>query len=800
MVLFEKLRFARFFFINYVKFVLICRDFRKNSEISGEKQIGFLASNFRSIFRKCEIKKGIQLPNFSFQKLSGAFKLTIRRTQFIHAIILFLSAYILRLIPEFMVGKYPIGNDTITFYAPYLAKFRFDLLNMFYWGHLISWLFLKFNYTIAGGNPYLALKIVGPELYGFLIVSFYNFLLSLKWSNKRSFLVSLILLVQVPALRLSWDLFHNVLGLSFMFFALSELSKISRSKETGKKTYVWFAIFSILTALTHQMTTFILFSIAFFLLLEKLFKYSPISIKKLVSSLTPAFFIITLTIVLPKFIYNNANPFQISYKELMMEQAGTQFFVNYLDFMSYSELLGRISLTFVVAYTPLIPLMLIGYKHEKLASVFQYYAIIILLCAFSPLATGISLFHWDRWMWLLIFPFSVYGYKGITVIINKISKLKLKDSVKKSIKATFIFLVMFCFLSISFMYVTRPLSDPFVFYDSFPSKWYLPETMQKTAVPFELIPDLENCIRWLDNNVKLGSVILFETPFSGFTLLNLTPRNNVTLISYYYTEFSGALEESLADKYDYIYFIWWTDLPMPENSHDSSFLKLYTSGSLSVYMRPLEFKPRYITANTSLIKFENGTYIQTIDDGKLSSSTFTVEFWAKPTGFSKWARWMGKSLFTFDQKAGWEVMWTDDPANFHTLIAMWDKNGVEKRSQSIAVSLNEWTHIAFAFNGTHILSYRNGDLDGVIETGEWNPFLSEEPLRIGKAYDNSYYSGFFASFRFYNRTLSSFDIAHNILGETTRDGLLLEYDFIDRNSTIMPDSSGGDLNGTIITH
>jgi hypothetical protein len=776
------------------------RDFRKNSEIPSERHIGFLASNSCDIFRKCEIKKGIQIPNFSIQKLSSAFKLTIRRTQFIHAITLFLCAYILRLIPEFMVGKYPIGNDTITFYAPYLAKFRFDLLNMFYWGHLISWLFLKFNYIIAENNPYLALKIVGPELYGFLIVSFYNFLLSLKWSNKRSFLVSLILLVQVPALRLSWDLFHNVLGLSFMFFALSELSKISRSKEIGKKTYVWFAFFSILTALTHQLTTFILFSVAFFLVLEKLLQDSPISVKRLVLSLAPAFFIITLTIVLPKYVYNNANPFQLSYKELMMEQAGTQFFVNYLNFMSYSELLGRISLTFVVTYTPLIPLMVIGYKHEKLSPVFQSYVIIILLCTFGPLATGISLFHWDRWMWLLIFPFSVYGYKGITMITNKISKLKLRDSVRKLIKATFISLVMFCFLLISFMYVTRPLSDPFIFYDNFPSKWYLPETMQKTAIPFELIPDLENCARWLDSNIKASSVILFETPLSGFVLLNLTPRSGITLISYYYTEFSGALEESLANKHDYIYFIWWTDLPIPENSHDLSFLKIYTSGSLSVYMRPIDFKPPYVDANTSLIKFENGTYIQTVDNGKLSPSTFTIEFWAKPTGFNKWARWMGKSLFTFDQKEGWEVMWTDDPASSHTLIAMWDENGVEKRSQSVAVSLNEWTHIAFAFNGTHILSYRNGNLDGVIETGEWNPLLSEEPLRIGKAYDNSCYEGFFASFRFYTRTLSSFDIAQNILGETTRDSLLLEYDFIDRNSTIMPDLSGGGLNGTIITH
>jgi len=805
MVLFEKLRLARFLFRNYAKFVLMCRDFRKNLERNlnktpNEKQIGFLASNSRNIFRKCEIKDGIHLPNFAIQKLSSAFKLTIQHTRFVHAVILFLCAYILRLIPEFMVGKYPIGNDTITFYAPYLAKFRFDLLNMFYWGHLISWLFLKFNYIIAESNPYLALKIVGPELYGFLIVSFYNFLLSLKWSNKRSFLISLILLVQVPALRLSWDLFHNVLGLSFMFFALSELSKISRSKDVETKTYAKFSVLSVLTALTHQLTTFILFSIVFFLVLESLFKRnSYISIKSLIISLAPAFFIIILTISLPKYVYNNANPFQISYRELMMEEAGTQFFVNYLEFMSYSEVLSRISLTFIVAYAPLIPLIIIGYKHGGLTPLFKYYIIIVLLCTLSPVVTGISLFHWDRWMWLLIFPFSVYVYTGISVITNKISKLKLRDSVRKLVKATFVSTMASCFFFLSFMYATRPLSDPFVLYNQFPSMLYLPETMQKTAIPFDYIPDLENCVRWLDNNVKEHSVILFETPFSGFVLLNLTPRSNVTLISYYYTEFSGALDESLTCDYNFIYLIWWTNVPIPKNNYDLSFLRVYTSGSVSIYVRPKDFRPPYLTANTTLLSFKNGTYIEVFNNSKLIPSMFTIEFWAKPTSFNRWARWMGKSVFTSEQKKGWEIMWTDDPANPETCMVMWNESGDEKRSQFVAVQLNEWTHVVFSFNGTHIISYSNGVLVGVTKTGNWTPFLSEEPLRIGKAYDNSFYNGFFASLRFYNRTLSFSEISHNILGEITREGLLLEYDFIDRNSTIMPDLSGEGNDGTIIT-
>jgi hypothetical protein len=700
-----------------------------------------------------------------------------------------------------MVGKYPIGNDTITFYAPYIARFRFDLLNMFFWGHLTSWLFLKFNYLISGDNPLLTLKIVGPELYGFLVISFYVFLTSLKWSRQKSFLISLMLLVQIPALRLSWDLFHNVVGLSFMFFALSELSRISRSKGDEKQFYVKLAILSVLTALTHQMTTFLLFSIAALLVIESLIKKTfDLRMKGLINSLVPAFLTFFLTLILPKFIPNNNNPFQISYVEPMMEQAGTTFFVNYLDFMSYSDLLSRISLTFVVAYAPLIPLMIIGYKHEELPPLLKYYVIVILICTFSPLVTGVSLFHWDRWMWFLVFPFCIYAFRGISFLDQRISKLKSRALIKKSTRIVFIASLAFLFLFLSFEYVTRPLSDPFVFYNGFPSKWYLPETMQKTVIPFESIPDLENCVRWLDSNIKEHCAVLFETTLSGFVLLDLTPRNDVTLISYYWPDFDIAFQESLRPEFNFTYFIGWTNNGIPSNDLNINFVKIYSSGSLSVYVRPRDFKPPFLTADTNLLRFKNGTYIEVSNSSDLSPSTFTVEFWAKPVGFKGWSRWMGKSMFTSDRKEGWEIMWGDNLENPSIFMAMWNEKGDERRSQFIETPLNQWVHITLIFNGTHIISYRNGNLNGIIDVVDWKPILSNEPFVIGRGFGDTYYDGFLTWLRFYNRTLSSTEIAHNILGDITRDGLLLEFDLVDHGSTTVFDLSGNGNNGTIVNY
>jgi hypothetical protein len=324
--------------------------------------------------------------------------------------------------------------------------------------------------------------------------------------------------------------------------------------------------------------------------------------------------------------------------------------------------------------------------------------------------------------------------------------------------------------------------------------------MQKTSIPFEFIPDLESCTQWLDNNIKEHTVVLFETTISGFILLNLTPRDNVILISYYSTDFDIALQEGLLYDCNFTYFVGWTKFGVPSSNLNVSFVKIYSSGGFSVYVSPREFKPPFLTADTSLLRFKNGTYVEVPNSSKLSPSTFTIEFWAKPMSFQMWGRWMGKSLFMFfGKKEGWEIMWGDNVDNPSIFMAMWNENGTEKRSQFIETPLNQWVYVTIIFNGTHIISYKNGNLNGIVEVGDWRPVFNSEPFRIGRAFDNSYYDGFFASLRFYNRTLSSAEIAHNIFGDITHNSLL-EFDFVDRGSATMPDLSGEGNNGIIINY
>lgn len=700
-----------------------------------------------------------------------------------------------------MVGRYPIGNDTIVHYAPYIAKFKFDLLNMAYWGHLTGWPFMKAVYGVVN-DPYVTLKIVGPTLYGFLLASFYSFVISFDLGQRRSILISLLMAVQIPALRLSWDLFHNVLGLCFMFLAFGELQRIRKSNQAERKFYVGFAILSLLTAITHQMTFFILAVVTVFSIIEIFLRRSSRSkARSLVNSIIPSLLVFCFLVALPRFgPPTTENPFRILYRDSLMEEAATGFFVNNLDFFSYSQLFNNIIVTFAVAFAPLLLFALIGYKQTKLPALLKYYTAIVLICTFSPLLVGISLFHWDRWMWLLVFPLSFYAFNGIHALSEIILRLKLRNLTKRLLRVLFVSAATFSFIFLCFVYVARPESDPFVLYNGFPSMWYMPETMQKTSIPFEYISDLTECIRWLDANIRGNSAILFGSQFSGFVLLGFTSKENVTLVSYYPEEFNNVLQESLSLGFRPIYVIWWPFYGTLNFSQSINFLSVYQKGIFTIYGVFTSFEPPITIKESDLISFGDGKYVEVAHNNSLTPSVFTVEFWAKPSGFSNWSRWMGKSQYTSAVKNGWEIMWGNDANNPSICLALWDKNNTEERSQFVNVNLNEWTHVTFVFDGSQIQTFRDGNLTGTVDVSEWELFSSLDSLRIGTASGGGIYNGLLASLRIYNRSLSSYEIANNLFGRTAREDLVLELNFVKSNSTILQDSSGEGNNGVIISN
>src|SRR3989337_861440 len=174
----------------------------------------------------------------------------------------FLVGLTLRGIPELLVSWYPVGYETITWYAPPMMTFSgrslIDVFVEFFRAGPLFYALMWFAVNVTGAHPFIVLKVVGPLLYGSLTVSVFVFLKKgLKFEWKMAFVASLLLVFQIAALRDSWDRFRTVLGLSFLFAALTAF------KSDHKYKWWLMAVLAVLTVFSREYIAVVLFVAGF---------------------------------------------------------------------------------------------------------------------------------------------------------------------------------------------------------------------------------------------------------------------------------------------------------------------------------------------------------------------------------------------------------------------------------------------------------------------------------------------------------------------------------------------------------
>src|SRR3989454_10083973 len=177
--------------------------------------------------------------------------------------VLFALAALHRSIPEVLAGKYPVGFDVNAYYPYLILSFpsisAVDLLKAGPLFYGIMW----FIQAITGADVFLLLKIVGPVIYGILSASFLVFLVKfLKLSLQKATFGTILLVLQPIALRISWDLFRNELGLAFGLVALTSL------KTNWRQKYVIAGSLGLLAVLAHPLAAVLMFVGTFGLLLS----------------------------------------------------------------------------------------------------------------------------------------------------------------------------------------------------------------------------------------------------------------------------------------------------------------------------------------------------------------------------------------------------------------------------------------------------------------------------------------------------------------------------------------------------
>jgi hypothetical protein len=455
-------------------------------------------------------------------------------------VLVFLVGVVLRGIPELLVSWYPVGYETITYYAPPMFGFsERGLVDVFveYFRHgPLLYALLWFGRILSGAHPFLILKVIGPVLYGCLAVSFFTFLKhGLRFNWKMAFVGTLILIFQVATLRISWDRLRNLLGLTFVFVTLSILKSNYRFKW-------WFVgIFAVLTALSREYIAFVLFvTVLGFVVLEK--KNRIIALIALTPALTVFFFMNFPCQVVLSYIPEG------------------QYVLN-----GYSGLLYDVFSIFVLCYLPLLLFMLKGFKRDRLFdSTFSW----LLLGSFSVvISPWLAVRGYQRWLMLLVFPLSVYAVRGL-------EHFQLSDKI--NLKKLVAVILVFTMIGVGY-------SSGFFSYAWVMSNSWVPVSLVQSSIAWNQVDDVKEVLRWLDENAVFNSSILSEERFYGWTLIYLKRANNdVKVISYGANSSpTPALEKALDNGFCWIYLIWYTDSSL------KNFEILYSQNSLSIFRHEL---------------------------------------------------------------------------------------------------------------------------------------------------------------------------------------------------------------------
>lgn len=449
----------------------------------------------------------------------------------------FLVGLVLRGIPELLVSWYPIGSETITWYAPSMMTFAersmVDVFVEFLRAGPLFYVLMWLTVNVTHAHPFLILKVTGPLLYGSLSLSFFIFMrkgLKLDW--KMAFVASLLLVLQVGALRESWDRFRTVLGLVFLFTALTAL------KIDHKWKWPLFSIAAVLTVFCREYVAATLFvTVLSFVLLEKK------QIMMSVSALCPAVAAFAVTI--------HPRLFEMT----LAFVSGTQSW-----YESNLWMFQDATVIFVVCYLALLPFVLKGWFRDKFIGPMVG---LLLLSSFSVINPWIVVPGYQRWLMLLVFPFCIYAVKGF-------ERFQLFSKHRTKILAA----IMLYFLIIGLGYCTGTFS-----YIGRLTNSYVAVNLVQSSISWDQVENVKTLLVWLNENAAPNSLILTEERFYGWTLIYLERANEDVKIIPYAANCSPMLtfEATLREESHSIYLIWFTEQIV------DSFEIIHSRNSVSVF-------------------------------------------------------------------------------------------------------------------------------------------------------------------------------------------------------------------------
>ena len=470
----------------------------------------------------------------------------------------FLTPLAIRAIPEIIVGPYPVGWDTIAFYVPNTldwaaGKAGFaEILGTAPLMYLIS----VPVYLLPRVNPVWIFKIMGPILYGSMILALFRFLrVGLKWPDKQALGGALLTSLYFVTLRVSWDMYRNMLGLTFILLSLPLIEDLK-----DLRNQALLLVLVVLALASDQLTGVIALVL--------------VGTKALISLRRKQRdeFVGIVKVALPGTVFFLATVYAgliMTGRGLVSEQAPLPTFTSVtlnLGFLAY-------------AYLALVPLVLIGLRRVPNLElrIWSFFCIGIVLTALLPFFGPVVQSY--RWSLLLDIPLCIFATAGLYKLVESAhSEIGWSRTLNRLVLPIFSALLILSAVS----YIALPAQQAAVFYTAYPEQ--LPTSMVQDTIPMS---DLGNLRALLDSaaaRIGPATVLITHQAIYGWARAYL-PSLNDRIINYKYNSPLTGVEIARTDGYSSILMIWWTNGNGWHNQPyvPSGFQTLLASGDMALY-------------------------------------------------------------------------------------------------------------------------------------------------------------------------------------------------------------------------
>ena len=501
----------------------------------------------------------------------------------------FVLGFFVRLIPEVLSFPHPIGFDTI-FYA---WRIR-DGVVLYHWTSFFSswWLsfaFLTPFHKVLQVDPFLLLKLTAPLLYGLNTCGVCFFAMkALSWKPKKGLFAALLFSLQMAALRISWDLCRNMLGLGVLLFALPSI----KSGVNSMRQLLFVFLLSLVIVFSHELVSVVLFVAVLGIALRGLLDGAKGSSLKALMAASPALLLFLANVyfvVFPVPHVAETNVLEVG-QPLGHYEGSLFFFTNYLTvcdvvqyYPTYLALFSHVLLLFAMLYVAVLPLVLAGFFRDR---VLDGWTALLLVGSFWALITPFfALDMWSRWMLMLVYPFTFYAVNGIAKALhsggNSVGPaFRLLSWMKMSKKAVKLLLVLSFSHGLVFMATPLFFGRAGVF--GIPTTVsYVPSTMQSNSLPLVDVDDSVKTIKWLDMQMNSSSVLLVQEAFFWWANLYL---DNRPIILRFNSDLEGAINVALELGVSHVYFVWWNEnIGWYDLSVPNCFDVVFSSGRISAF-------------------------------------------------------------------------------------------------------------------------------------------------------------------------------------------------------------------------